>query len=59
MTDLLPFLIWMLVPVVAALRGVGRVCFLLAVGVAIAALVPAALSAINLISAISEFLGMI
>ena len=36
MTDLLPFLIWMLVPVVAALRGVGRVCFLLAVGVAVA-----------------------
>ncbi|MCU1348146.1 MAG: hypothetical protein JWO56_1176, partial [Acidobacteria bacterium] len=28
MTDLLPFLFWMLVPVVAALRGVGRVCFL-------------------------------
>jgi hypothetical protein len=36
MTDLLPFLVWMLVPVVAALRRVGRVCFLLAVGVAIA-----------------------
>jgi hypothetical protein len=36
MTDLLPFLMWMLVPVVAALRGVGRTCFLLAVGVAIA-----------------------
>ncbi len=36
MTDLLPLLLWMLVPVVAALRGFGRVCFLLAVGVAIA-----------------------
>ena len=36
MTDLLPLLIWMLVPVVAALRGIGRVCFLLAVGVAVA-----------------------
>ncbi|HSY52322.1 MAG TPA: hypothetical protein VLC46_26200 [Thermoanaerobaculia bacterium] len=36
MTDLLPLLIWMLVPVVAALHGVGRVCFLIAVGVAIA-----------------------
>jgi len=36
MTDLLPLLIWMLVPVVAALRGAGRVCFMLAVGVAIA-----------------------
>ncbi|MEO8216088.1 MAG: hypothetical protein ABI718_03295 [Acidobacteriota bacterium] len=35
MTDLLPFLLWILVPVVAALRGAGRVCFLLAVGVAI------------------------
>jgi hypothetical protein len=35
LTDLLPFLIWMLVPVVAALRGVGRVCFLMAVGVSI------------------------
>jgi hypothetical protein len=35
MTDLLPFLIWMLVPVVAALRGVGRVCFLIAVGVSV------------------------
>ncbi len=36
MTDLLPLLIWMLVPVVTALRGIGRACFLLAVGVAIA-----------------------
>jgi hypothetical protein len=36
MTDLLPLLIWMLVPVVAAIRGVGRVCFVSAVGVAIA-----------------------
>src|SRR3954470_6396379 len=36
MTDLLPMLLWMLVPVVAALRGFGRACFLLAVGVAVA-----------------------
>ncbi|MFY9824449.1 MAG: hypothetical protein WAM82_23940 [Thermoanaerobaculia bacterium] len=36
MTDLLPLLLWMLVPVAAALRGLGRVCFLLAVGVAVA-----------------------
>ncbi|HYU36086.1 MAG TPA: hypothetical protein VEW48_28335 [Thermoanaerobaculia bacterium] len=36
MTDLLPLLLWMLVPVVASLRGLGRVCFLLAVGVAVA-----------------------
>jgi hypothetical protein len=36
MTDLLPFLIWMLVPVVAALRGVGRACFFVAVAVAVA-----------------------
>jgi hypothetical protein len=35
MTDLLPLLIWMLVPVVTALRGAGRMAFLLAVGVAI------------------------
>jgi hypothetical protein len=35
MTDLLPLLIWMLVPVVAALRGVGRVSFLAAVGIAV------------------------
>jgi hypothetical protein len=36
MTDLLPLLLWMLVPVVASLRGLGRMCFLLAVGVAVA-----------------------
>jgi hypothetical protein len=36
MTDTLPFLMWMLVPVVAALRGVARAVFLLAAGVAIA-----------------------
>ncbi len=36
MTDLLPLLVWMLVPVVAALRGLGRTCFLLAVGAAVA-----------------------
>lgn len=36
MTDLLPLLIWMLVPVVDALRGAGRAVFLLAVGAAIA-----------------------
>jgi hypothetical protein len=36
MTDLLPMLLWMLVPVVASLRGFGRTCFLLAVGVAVA-----------------------
>jgi hypothetical protein len=36
MTDLLPLLVWMLVPVVAALRGLGRACFLLAVGAAVA-----------------------
>jgi hypothetical protein len=36
MTDLLPLLIWMLVPVVAALRGIGRVSFLFAAGVAVA-----------------------
>ncbi|MBV9496404.1 MAG: hypothetical protein JOZ54_19300, partial [Acidobacteria bacterium] len=35
MTDLLPFLLWMLVPVVAALRGLGKRSFQLAVGVAI------------------------
>jgi hypothetical protein len=35
MTDLLPFLIWMLVPVVAAQRGIGRVCFLIAIGVSV------------------------
>lgn len=36
MTDLLPLLLWMLAPVVASLRGLGRVCFLLAVGVSVA-----------------------
>jgi hypothetical protein len=36
LTDLLPLLVWMLVPVVVALRGFGRVCFLLAVGAAVA-----------------------
>jgi hypothetical protein len=36
MTDLLPLLLWMLVPVVASLRGLGRVCFRLAVGAAVA-----------------------
>jgi hypothetical protein len=35
MTDLLPLLLWMLVPVVTALRGLGRACFLLAVGAAV------------------------
>ena len=36
LTDLLPLLLWMLAPVVAALRGRGRACFLVAVGAAIA-----------------------
>ncbi len=36
MTDLLPLLVWMLVPVVAALRRRGRMCFLLAVVAAVA-----------------------
>ncbi|PYQ63206.1 MAG: hypothetical protein DMF53_10820, partial [Acidobacteria bacterium] len=36
LTDLLPLLLWMLVPVVAGLRGLGRACFLLAVGAAVA-----------------------
>ena len=36
MTDLLPLLIWMLVPVVASLRGVLRTGFVAAVGVAVA-----------------------
>jgi hypothetical protein len=36
MTDLLPLLLWLLVPVVAALHGLGRTCFLLAVGAAVA-----------------------
>src|SRR4029079_19793706 len=35
LTALLPLLVCMLVPVVATLRGLGRVCFLLAVGVAV------------------------
>jgi hypothetical protein len=35
MTDLLPFLIWILVPVVAALRGVAKACFVCLVGVAV------------------------
>ena len=35
MTDLLPLLLWMLVPAVAALRGLGRAGFLLAVGAAV------------------------
>jgi hypothetical protein len=36
LTDLLPLLLWMLVPVVAALHGLGRTCFLVAVGAAVA-----------------------
>ena len=36
LTDLVPLLIWMLAPVVASLRSLGRVCFLLAVGAAVA-----------------------
>src|SRR6185436_904020 len=36
MTDLLPLLIWMLVPVVAALQRRGRAAFVAAVGIAIA-----------------------
>ncbi|HEY2293609.1 MAG TPA: hypothetical protein VGM86_23125 [Thermoanaerobaculia bacterium] len=36
LTDLLPLLVWMLVPVVASLRGLGRACFLLAAGAAVA-----------------------
>ncbi|MEO8036653.1 MAG: hypothetical protein ABI837_19615, partial [Acidobacteriota bacterium] len=36
MTDLLPFLMWMLVPVVTALRGRAGQCFRLTVGLAIA-----------------------
>ncbi|HJQ37493.1 MAG TPA: hypothetical protein VKB93_10165 [Thermoanaerobaculia bacterium] len=36
MTDLLPLLLWMLVPVVSTLRGMLRGCFFAAVGVAIA-----------------------
>ena len=36
MTDFLPLLLWLLAPVVASLRGLGRMCFLLAVGAAVA-----------------------
>jgi hypothetical protein len=36
LTDLLPLLVWMLAPVVASLRGFSRMCFLLAVGAAVA-----------------------
>ena len=36
LTDLLPLLMWMLAPVVASLRSLGRACFLLAVGAAVA-----------------------
>jgi hypothetical protein len=36
LTDLLPLLLWMLAPVVASLRGFSRMCFLLAVGAAVA-----------------------
>ena len=36
LTDLLPILLWILAPVVTSLRLFGRVCFLLAVGVAVA-----------------------
>jgi len=36
MTDLLPLLVWLLAPVVAALERPGRVCFVTAVAVAIA-----------------------
>ena len=36
LTDLLPMLLWMLAPVVASLRGLGRSVFLLAVGAAVA-----------------------
>lgn len=35
MTDLLPFLFWMLVPVASALRGVARITFVVAVGASI------------------------
>ncbi len=35
MTDLLPLVVWLLVPVVAALRGFGRTSFRLAVGAAV------------------------
>jgi hypothetical protein len=36
LTDLLPLLLWMLAPAVAALRGAGRLAFVLATGAAIA-----------------------
>ena len=36
MTDLLPMLVWMLVPIVMALRGAGRALFVATVGLAIA-----------------------
>ncbi len=36
LTDLLPFLLWMLVPVVVSLRALGRACFVIAVGLAVA-----------------------
>jgi len=36
LTDLLPVLLWMLPPAVAALRGAGRLVFVLAIGAAIA-----------------------
>jgi hypothetical protein len=35
MTDLLPLLMWMLAPVVAALRSIGRAAFLFTVGIAV------------------------
>jgi hypothetical protein len=35
MTDLLPLLMWMLAPVVAALRSIGRAAFLFMVGIAV------------------------
>ena len=35
MTDLMPMLIWMLVPVVASLRGLGRLCFMMTLAVAV------------------------
>ncbi|HYG62498.1 MAG TPA: hypothetical protein VEL74_07940 [Thermoanaerobaculia bacterium] len=35
LTDLLPLLVWLLAPVVAALRGFGRALFVLAVGAAV------------------------
>src|SRR4051794_22768525 len=35
LTDFLPMLMWIVTPAAAALRGFGRMCFLLAIGVAI------------------------